>query len=70
MTPQLRRLFTTYQQATAEETEWGQARTEAHHKRCKALAQINAQGYSYAKIAAEIGLSRPTVQKMVERGRQ
>ena len=70
MTPQLRKLFTQYRQATAEETEWGDARRDAHNARCQALARINAEGLSYAKIAAEVGLSRPTVQKMVERGRQ
>ena len=37
--------------------------------RARALAQLNAEGQSYEKIAGHVGTSRKNVQKLVERGR-
>lgn len=40
-------------------------------ERARLLARVHAEtGLSYAKIGAEIGLGRPTVQQLVERGRE
>lgn len=38
--------------------------------RAQALAQLNAEGQSYGKIAEKVGTSRKNVQKLVERGRK
>lgn len=38
--------------------------------RARALAELHVEGWSYAKIAAETGLTRARVQQLVERGRE
>lgn len=49
------------EQAQAEVKRLGDARA-------RALAQLNAEGLSYGKIAAQVGISRGKVQNLVERG--
>lgn len=40
-------------------------------ERARLLARVHAEtGLSYAKIGALVGLKRPTVQQLVERGRK
>lgn len=42
---------------------------EAQCERDKAMAELNAAGVSYQKLADRTGLTRAGVQKAVERGR-
>ncbi|QVJ03094.1 hypothetical protein KGD82_13750 [Nocardiopsis eucommiae] len=59
-----------YNEATTR-SEAAQAELKKHgDARARALAKLNEAGWSYGKIAGEVGLSRGKVQNLVERGRE
>lgn len=59
-----------YTDATAR-VEAAQAEVKKYGDvRARTLAKLNADGWSYGKIAKAVGLSRGKVQKLVERGRE
>lgn len=60
-----------FQSLTAEQNA---AQAKVDHlgmKRARLLARVHAEtGLSFAKIGTLVGLKRPTVQQLIERGRE
>ncbi|MFF9003713.1 hypothetical protein ACF1GW_39110 [Streptomyces achromogenes] len=60
-----------YHRATAAQVHHKAVAAALQQERDKALAELNADGASYDKLTTLVpGLSRPGVQKAVERGRR
>jgi DNA-directed RNA polymerase specialized sigma24 family protein len=57
-----------YQRAGLEQQAYEALVTRMADLRARCLAELHVDGWTYAKIAQETGLSRSRVQKLVERG--
>lgn len=58
-----------FARASALQAMYRAAANRAADYRARAIAQLHAGGLSYAQIADRTALTRPRVQKLVERGR-
>lgn len=68
-TPEVDALLDKYRAAMAEQARVEAELAECSDRRARALTKLHAHGWSFARIAKAVCLSRARVQQLVERGR-